>query len=354
MNSKREIRIGVIGAGMIGVEHIRGFKAIPRATVAAIADPNESRLKKVSAEHGAQLSFKDYRDLLEHDDIEAVVVCAPPFAHEEIAMAALQAGKHVLTEKPLAPSPAAAKRLVKAAKRAGRHLGSCSCRFRFSPTVAKAKELIQSGDLGEVYHISMQGISRRNRPGLDYHVSADWNLNKTKSGGGAMIDWGIYDLNILFWLFPELQINRVDGFCFQGVDEPRIGEAVFDVEEHGGGFLRSSNGATVSWERAWAAHMNRQPRIRIYGSRAGLAFDPVAWSKDVFFEIYEDRSGKPVTIAPDTDFDPWNVHINIAHDFIDSIQKNRPPITTGEEEIKFLDIIYALYRSNQKRAAVSV
>ncbi|MBZ0256262.1 Gfo/Idh/MocA family oxidoreductase, partial [bacterium] len=224
----------------------------------------------------------------------------------------------------------------------------------FSPTVMKAKEIIESGDLGDIYHVSMSGVSRRNRPGLDYHASATWNLNKAKSGGGALMDWGIYDLNILFWLFPDLVVNAVDGFCFQGVDTPKVGDATFDVEEHGSALLRCSDGVNVMWERAWAAHMNRQPRIRIYGSQAGVAFDPVAWSRDVFFEIYEDRSGKPVTIAPDTHFDPWNVHISMASDFVGAIQKNRPPITTGDEEVKFLDIIYALYKSNQKKTSVRV
>ncbi|MDP8246155.1 MAG: Gfo/Idh/MocA family oxidoreductase [Candidatus Hinthialibacter antarcticus] len=354
MNSKREIRIGIIGVGMIGVEHIRGFKVIPRCKVFAIADPDEGRLKKVSAEHSIPLSFKNYKELLDHEEIDGVVICAPPFAHEEIATAALKAGKHVLTEKPMAPNPAAAKRINRIAKRAGLWLGSCSCRFRFSPTVMKAKEIVESGDLGEIYHISMSGVSRRNRPGIDYHVSAAWNLDKSKSGGGAVMDWGIYDLNILFWLFPDLSVNAIDGFCFQGVDDPQVGDLKFDVEEHGAALLRCSKGINVMWERAWAAHMNRQPRIRIYGSQSGLAFDPVAWSRDVFFEIYEDRSGKPVTIAPDTDFDPWNVHISMASDFVSAIQKNRAPITTGEEEVKFLDIIYALYKSNQKKTSVRV
>ncbi|MBZ0256845.1 Gfo/Idh/MocA family oxidoreductase, partial [bacterium] len=132
MNSKQEVRIGIIGVGMIGVEHIRGFKVIPRCKVQAIADPDEGRLKKVSAEHSIPLSFKNYKEMLEQDDIDGVVVCAPPFAHEEIATAALKSGKHVLTEKPLAPNPAAAKRLNRTAKRANLWLGSCSCRFRFS------------------------------------------------------------------------------------------------------------------------------------------------------------------------------------------------------------------------------
>ncbi|MBI1388312.1 MAG: hypothetical protein GC154_07685 [bacterium] len=355
MTSKHEIRIGIIGVGMIGVEHIRGFKVIPRCSVMGIADPDESRLKKVSAEHAVPLSFLDYRELLKREEIDAVVICSPPFAHEEIAVAAFQAGKHVLVEKPMAITPASARRILRYQKRAGKLLGSCSCRFRFSPTVAKAKEIIDAGDLGDIYHISISGISRRHRPGIDYHSGARWNLDKAKAGGGALMDWGIYDLNTLFHLFPKLTVSKVDGFCFRGLDEPVLADKeVFNVEEHGAAMLRCSNGLMVMWERAWAAHMNRQPRIRIYGSRAGLAFDPMAWSREVYFEIYEDRSGKPVTIAPDTSFDPWNVHISMAHDFIDAIFKNRPPITTGEEELKFIDVIHALYRSNQKKAAVSV
>ncbi|NPU96369.1 MAG: Gfo/Idh/MocA family oxidoreductase [Candidatus Omnitrophica bacterium] len=353
MSKRQEIQIGIIGVGMIGLEHIRGFRVIPRCKVAAIADSNESQLAKAAAEYAIPQTFTNYKDLLALEEIDGVVICVPSFAHEEIALAALAAGKHVLCEKPMTTSAASAYRMVKRARRAGRILASCSGRYRFSPTVRKAREIITEGELGNVYHVTLSGISRRNRPGLDYHPTATWCLDKSKAGGGAMLDWGIYDLNILFGLFDNLAVERIDGFCFRGIDEPPQ-DLVFDVEEHGGAFLRCKGGLTVLWERAWAAHMNSSTRVRIFGSRAGLAFDPLAWTQDIFFQIYEDRSGKPVTIAPATDFERWNVNLNIVQDFVEAIQKNRPPATPGEEEYKFLKIIEALYRSHYKSTAVSV
>lgn len=354
MNRKHEAHIGIIGAGMIGKEHLRGFDVAPRCKVVAVAEADPDRLKRVTADHSIPLSFSHYNDLLAEDSIDGVVICTPPFTHEEIVLAALRQGKHVLCEKPLATTVAGAQRIQKQAKRSNRHVGSCSGRFRFSPPVLKAREIIDAGDLGDAYHIRLSGILRRNRPGLDYHTSATWNLSREKSGGGALIDWGIYDLNILFALFPELVVERVDGFCFRGIDSPHVTDVVFDVEEHGGALLRCSNGVTVSWERSWAAHMNRKPCVRIYGSHAGLAFNPIVWSKDDFFEIYEDRSGKPVTIAPDTAFDRWNVHISLAVDFVESILKNRPMTTTIEDDLKCLKVIHAVYKSNQKKTVVSV
>jgi len=236
----------------------------------------------------------------------------------------------------------------------GKILASCSSRFRFSPTVMKAKEVIDSGELGEIYHVVLSGISRRHRPGIDYHPTARWALEKNKAGGGALMDWGIYDMNLLFGLIDGLVVKRVDGFCFRGVDTPDLGDSTFDVEEHGAAILRCNHGITVYWERSWAAHMNRRSRIRFYGSKAGLAFDPLAWAHDVFFEIYEDRSGKPVTIAPDTHFEKWSVHLSVAQDFIEAILKKRPPATPGEEEAKFLEVIHSVYRSHLKGTAVNV
>ncbi len=355
MSVKHKIQIGIIGAGMIGLEHIRGFRVIPRCAATAIADVNLESIERAAVEYEIPNTFNNYKDLLALEELDAVVVCVPPFLHEDVVLAALNAGKHVLCEKPMAVSIASAQKMVKRAKKNGLILASCSSRFRFSPTVMKAKEVIDSGALGEIYHIYLSGISRRHRPGIDYHHSAKWSLEKSKAGGGALLDWGIYDMNILFGLIDELEVKRVDGFCFQGVDEPALDQGVkFDVEEHGAAMLRCNKGLNVFWERAWAAHMNRRTRIRLYGSRGGLAFDPLAWPQDIFFEIYEDRSGKPVTIAPDTHFEKWNINLCVAQDFVEAIQKNRPPKTTGEEVIKFLKVINAVYRSNQKETSMSV
>ncbi len=354
MKSKHEISVGIIGMGMIGLEHIRAFRSIPRCSVIAVADTNEEALKKAVKEFSIPYSFTDYHEMLKVDELDAVIVCVPPFAHEEMVLASLAAGKHVLSEKPIGITPESVQKMAKRAKKSGKILASCSSRFRFSPTVQKAKEIIDSGELGDIYHVYISGISRRNRPGLDYHPLAKWSLDKSKSGGGALLDWGIYDINILFGLIDDLEIKRVDGYCFRGIDQPDLGEAVFDVEEHGGAILRCSQERTVYWERSWAAHMNSRNTIRLFGSQAGIAFDPLSWPRNVFFEIYEDRSGKPVTIAPDTHFESCNVLLSVVQDFIDAIRKNIPPMTSGEDEMKFLRVIQAVYRSHQKNTSVSV
>jgi len=354
MSKKHEIQIGIIGTGMIGLEHIRGFRSTPRCAVTAIADPDENRLAKAASEFSISNAFTNDKDFFALEEIDGVVICTPPNTHEEIALAALAAGKHVLCEKPMAIRSSSAAKMVKRAKKAKRILASCSGRYRFSPSVQKAKELIDAGELGDIYHITMTGISRRNRPGIDFHPSALWCLDKSKAGGGVMIDWGIYDLNILYTLIDNLTIERVDGFCYRGLETPLPEKIVFDVEEHGAAILRCKNNLTIFWERSWAAHMNSSTRIRIYGSRAGIAFDPLAWTQDIFFQIYEDRSGKPVTIAPATSFEKWSAVHSVAQDFIEAILKERAPKTTGEEEIKVLRVIEALYRSAYKTTAVNV
>lgn len=354
MVKKHEIKIGVIGTGMIGLEHIRGFRVIPRCEISAISDCDEGRLAKAAEEFDIENAFVNYKELLALEDLDGVVICTPPHIHEEIVLAALNAGKHVLCEKPMAISSSAAAKMVKRAKKTKRILASCSGRYRFSPSVQKAKELIDADELGEIYHITLSGISRRNRPGVDFHPTATWCLDKSKAGGGVMLDWGTYDLHILYSLIDNLTIERVDGFCFRGLETPLPENIIFDVEEHGAAILRCKGGLTIFWERSWAAHMNSSTRIRIYGSRAGIAFDPLAWTQDIFFQIYEDRSGKPVTIAPATSFEKWNVAHSVAQDFAEAILKERPPKTSGEEEIKVLRVIEALYRSAYKTTIVNV
>ncbi|MBD3267017.1 hypothetical protein GF373_10145 [bacterium] len=354
MAKKKTVSLGIIGLGMIGTKHLQDFNGITDTQVLAIAEKQEHTLKQVGAEMRIPYTYHNYHDLLALNEIEAVVVCVPPYLQEEITLAALRAGKHVLCEKPVAVSSRSAQKITRAAKKAGTVFASCSSRFRFSPTVRKAREMIKGGELGDIYHVTLTGISRRYRPCIEYQTNSTWGLDKSKAGGGALMDGGMYDLDILFGLIPDLQVDRVEGYCFKGVDNKQPEGLPFNVEEHGMAALRGKNGILVFWERAWAAHMTSRPRIRIYGSEAGIAFDPLALTQDMFFEIYEDRSGKPVTIAPDMHYERWNIHRSVCSDFIDAIRKGNPPKTRGEEMAKYLKIIEAVYRSHAKNASVKL
>jgi predicted dehydrogenase len=354
MAKRTEINIGIIGIGMIGLKHLRDFRSAKNCHVLAIADHNEEVLTRAVEEYSLPYSFTQYKELLVLDELDAVVVCVPPYMQEEICIAALTAKKHVLCEKPMALTPRSAHRIVRTAKKYKKILANCCSRFSFSPTVNKARKMIHDGELGDIYHITMTGISRRYRPCIEFHPSNTWGLDQSKAGGGALMDWGMYDLSILFTLLDDLKVERVDGFCFRGLDSPEIGDMVFNVEEHGGAALRCSDGIVVFWERAWAAHMNSRPRIRIYGSKAGISFDPLALTQDIYFEIYEDRSGKPVTIAPDMHFEHWDIHRSVAFDFIESVLGKHAPKASGEQVAKILEVIHAVYYSNKKQTSVRI
>ncbi|MDX9752601.1 MAG: Gfo/Idh/MocA family oxidoreductase [bacterium] len=352
--TKHTLSIGIIGTGMIGTKHIRDFNSVPGSKVTAIADLDPERLENLAEEYAIPETATDYREVLRLPDLDAVVVCVPPHLQEQICTDALKAGKHVLCEKPMAMTARSAQRMVKIAKKYKKILACCASRFLFSPTVIRAKEMIERGELGAIYHISMVGISRRYRPCLEYHTNCDWGLDKAKAGGGVLMDWGIYDLGILYGLLPSLAVHTVEGFCFQGIDHPAREGLVFNVEEHGGAALRCADGLVVFWERAWAAHMTSRPRVRIYGSKAGLSFDPLALTKDIFFELYEDRSGKPVTVAPDMNQEKWDIHKSVAFDFVEAVKGLHPPKIGGEAMIKYLQIIEAVYRSSAKKKGVRV
>lgn len=351
---KNEVVIGVIGAGMMGFKHVCDFQKLPDCRVIGVADIDELVLKRCEEELTIPCTFNNCKDLLELEEIDAVVISVPPYLQEEICIKALSAGKHVLCEKPMALTPRSAEKIVRTAQKKQRIIASCSSRFRFSPTVIKAREMIDLGELGTIYSIVISGLSRRYRPCLEYQTAISWGLDKTKAGGGALMDWGMYDLNILFGLIDNLQVKTVDGFCFQGIDQPKTGDLVFDVEEHGGALLRCMDGIMVYWERAWAAHMTGKPRIRIYGSKAGISFDPLALTQDIFFEIYEDRSGKPVTVAPDMHLEKWDIHHSVGMDFLEAVRGQHPPKTSGEDVVKFLKVIHAVYQSHQKKACVKI
>jgi predicted dehydrogenase len=178
-----------------------------------VADVNIESARIAASEFGVPDVYADYHELLDDDAIDVVVVCTPPFLHKEMSIDALRAGKHVLCEKPFATDVESANTMVAAAKETGYTLACCSARFRFTPVLKRAAAMIANGELGDVYFIRTVGIGRRGRPGLEYHPAARWFLDKNKAGGGALMDWGCYDLDMLWGLLSGLCVENVTGFA---------------------------------------------------------------------------------------------------------------------------------------------
>jgi predicted dehydrogenase len=267
-----KIRIGIIGAGLIGKDHLEKYEKIDGAEVVALCDLNEALLKQVADKFNVPHTYTDFREMLKRDDIDGIDVCLHNNLHAPMTIAALEAGKHVYCEKPIAGSYADGKRMIDAAKQANKIL-HVQLSFLYLIETKAAKMLIEEGKLGKLYHARSTGHRRRGRPFVDGYATKEFNRKETASGG-ALFDMGVYRISQLLYLIGLPKVKTITGKTYQEVamDEKRREISGFDVEELGVGFVRFENGLTFDIIEAWAIHMNGFEGSSLIGNLGGVRF----------------------------------------------------------------------------------
>lgn len=279
--SMEPVRVGVIGVGQIGKHHLDNYKEIPNAEVVAVADINEQEATRVSELYGIPHVYTDFRKLLERDDIQAVDVCLHNNFHAGVTIAALEAGKQVFCEKPMAGAYIDAERMVQASRDTGNWL-HIQCRNIFLKETKAAKYLIEEGHLGKVYHLRSTGFRRRGRPFVDGYGSPTF-VQKQNSAGGALYDMGVYHINTILYLVDNPKVERISGKTYQetALDQRRSELSGYNVEELGLGFVRLEGGMTLDIIEAWAVHMDKFEGSMILGSEGGVRIDPFGYYRNL-------------------------------------------------------------------------
>ena len=271
-----KVRIGIIGVGQIGKQHIHHYQAVPEAEIVAVADLREDEATRVAQEYGIPSTYTNYRELLARDDIQSVDVCLHNRLHAPVTIAALEAGKHVYCEKPMSWAYGEAKAMIEASQRTGRML-QIQLRTVFDAEARAAKRLIDAGHLGEIYYAKSSHYRRRGRPYVDGYGTAQF-VKQSSSGGGAMLDMAVYHIARMVWLLGNPELLSISGSVYQMVDsiyEDRRDHSGYDVEELGMGLARLAGGVTYFIEEAWAIHSDQPDGDHIFGSRGGLKVDPL-------------------------------------------------------------------------------
>ena len=256
------IKVGVIGTGGISGVHLGGYSRNPNVEIYALCDINEKNLAKRAEEYKVSRTFTDYREMLALKELDAVSVCTWNSAHAECAIAALRAGKHVLCEKPMALNTAQAQEMEKAAKENGKLLMIGFVR-RFGNDCAVLKDFIDSGSFGEIYYAKAQYLRRKGCPG-------GWFGDKSRSGGGPLIDLGVHVIDLCRYLMGGPQPVSVYGATFNKLGDRRhIKDArgysstvvskddIFDVEDMATALIRFDNGAVLSVEASFSLNIER-------------------------------------------------------------------------------------------------
>lgn len=281
MNQAERVRVGVIGVGQIGKRHVETYRKMESVELVAIADINAAEGSRVAAAMDVPHVYTDFRQLLQRDDIQAVDVCLHNNYHMPATVAALEAGKDVFCEKPMAGAYVDALKMWETAQATGRRLGIQFITMYSNETKA-AKSLIDAGLLGDIYHARSVGHRRRGRPYVDGYGSPTF-VQKQHSAGGALYDMGVYHIATLLYLIGNPKVLRIAGKTYQetAMDETRRAASGYNVEELGLGFVRCEQGLTLDIVEAWAVHVDGLGSSVVLGSEGGLRLDPFGYFRSL-------------------------------------------------------------------------
>lgn len=350
MSQNEKVRIGVIGCGA-GLFHLEGYQEEPRAEVVALAGLDTDRCEMLAKRFDVPSIYREYQELLERDDIDAVSIAVPNILHMPVAKAAFEAGKHVLIEKPLARNAAEGVAMVEAAREHGKVLG-VSFQRRTRHDVQLVKESFERGDYGNVYYSKAWWMRRSGIPGL-----GSWFTSKEAAGGGPLIDLGVHVLDMLMYVLGNPEVHSVTGTTYSEIGPSGRGgwpgqkrqkmtdDQKYEVEDLASAFIRLKNGGTVLLEASWASftEMVDDFGIQIYGSEGGARIFSKQYALTDTLEVYGQMGdttvdSKPRLVAREG-------HAQVIHTFIDSILHGTPMNPDGMEGLANIQLIDAIYKS---------
>jgi len=337
----RKVKVGLIGAGGIGNTHLQAIAAIEGTQVLAVADPIKERAEEAAKKYGIPHIYSDYHDLLKMDEIEAVNVCTPNQQHCAPTVDALNAGKHVLVEKPMAATLADATAMTKAAHSTKKIL-MVALKTRYSPHMKAARSIFESGALGDIYYAESVATRRNGIPGF----SKSFTLKST-SGIGAVADIGVYSLDAALYVMGHPKPVAVSGIAnnLLGTQycKPVLGAwewkpEELEVEDFGVASVRLDNGALMIFKTAWIMHMNELGGTLFLGTKAGMRLEPLT--------IYRNEWGMMTDIVPVVptveDIELFKSE-NLA--FADAIREGKPSPIPADEMLLTNVIIQGLIDS---------
>jgi predicted dehydrogenase len=266
-----------------------------------------------------------------------------------LTLAALEAGCHVLCEKPMAMNSREARRMLAAARKARRRL-MINFSFRFTEQSWALKKQVDSGLLGQVYFARTVWHRRRGMPGF-----GGWFGQKRLAGGGPLIDLGVHRMDLAMWLMGHPRPVWVLAQTYDHIAGPiaRKTKKAFDVEDLAVAMVRFDNGATMIAEASWAGHIkeNELQETRLLGTKAGLVQRNLNETYQYEAEIYLEKEGCPFDMKLHP---PVPAAASSYYHFADCIAHNRPHTATGEEGLIVMEVIDAIYESARKGAPVKI
>jgi len=350
----KPVKLGVIGCGVIGSRHLKTAVDLPLIDLVAAADLIEENRQRASEQFQPKKVYSSGDELLDDEEVEAVVLAFPAQHRTEVALQAFAKGKHVLTEKPVAMIADEVRKMLLA--RGELTAACCSSRYRFRKSADAVTEFITSGGLGDLHVVRCRAIGaagkKPDKPG------PAWRLTKALNGGGILVNWGCYDLDYLLgitgWsLKPKTVFAQTWTIPKQFESHIAPGS---DAETHYLATIRCENGCIISIERGEFMPAQSEHDWQIIGEKGSLKlkmtdFDPrtiihddTTTEQGVISKPLLDREKEDLTL----------IHSGPLIDFVSAIREKRQPKTNLEQALIIQEITDAIYASAARGIAVEI
>jgi predicted dehydrogenase len=328
MNEK--LKIAIIGTGAIAqIAHIPIWKKISEVELVAVCDSNKNKAQWIAEKFNIRQVYDDVDELLKIDDIEAVDICTPTQSHMSIALAALDSGKHVLVEKPMARNYEEAKRIVDSAKKCKKKL-MVAMNVRFRQDAMILNTFTQNGELGEIFYTKTGWLRQK-----ESMINRPWIAEKEISGGGVFMDLGIQMLDVGLWLMGNQKAESVKATTYNKITRLK-------VEDSAAAFIRLKNGATLTVEVSWTLLSEKDFfYTNLFGTKGGALLNPL--------RVHKELHGNLVNVTPSKEESSINLYKksyeNELRHFVNCLRNGSELSSSGEENLERMRIVDAVYES---------
>jgi UDP-N-acetyl-2-amino-2-deoxyglucuronate dehydrogenase len=333
---QNSMKFAIVGAGVISDFHAKAITQHPQAELVAISDIVLEKANKLADAYNVASVYSDYEQMLKREDIDVVCVCTPSGLHGEVVIAAAQAGKHILCEKPLEITAGAMTEVLAAVNKHGVKMG-CVFQRRVMEASLVARRAVQEGKLGKLV-LGDAYLKYYRSP--EYYRSAGWRGTWQFDGGGALMNQGVHGIDLIQWLMGDVQ----SVFAYSA---PLLRD--IEVEDTAVAVLKYKNGAFGVIQGTTSVYPAQETRFELHGEKGTIIFADSGIKKWSFLNSDEempivqpriDSSSNPTDISSDG-------HYILVDDLIEAIRNDRPPLISGEEARKSVDLILAIYESAQ-------
>jgi predicted dehydrogenase len=328
-------RVAVIGLGSVAqLVHLPNLVKIKNAEISAVAEVNKSRLNSVADKYEIKKRYSDYTQLLNNEEIDAVIIATPTHFHKQMAIDCLTAGKDVLVEKPLARNSSEGIEIIECAKKNNKKL-MVGMNLRYRPDSMLIRSLIDAGEIGNPFYIKCGWIRKQSS-------SEKWFNRREEAGGGVILDLGINLVDLALWLadYPRAISISTKNFFHNSRN----------LEDTSVSFIRCEN-LTISLEASWSMAEEKDTFFtNVYGTKGSIGANPFKLIK-----VLDDEQidlGSTFAETPTEAFK--KSYLNELKSFIGAIRGLNPVFSSGEEALQLLKIAECMYISAEKDQEIKI